>query len=160
MEGKFIGPLTMELIARFLASHLMDVIGICYPQYWLQGDVEEDFYCHLELNKSHYCIEQCLEPIKILEANSSLEVAKIFPSIFYMSALDMQSTIFKITMKSNTTITMEAPFVVNPLTRLWWTLVEVSWVLRHSFFQINRNCNNVSVWGQWRMKEHFLPFPL
>ncbi len=108
----------MELIARFASSHLMDVMGICYPQYWLQGDVKEDFYYHLELNKSYYYVERCLEPIKIFKANSSLEVAKICPSIFFASALDMQSNIFKITMKSNTTIAMEALFHVNPLTRL------------------------------------------
>ncbi len=64
-------------------------MGICYPQYWLQGDVEKNFYRHLELIKSHYCIERHLEPIRILEENSSLEVAKICPSIFSMSALDM-----------------------------------------------------------------------
>jgi hypothetical protein len=32
-----------ELIARFITSHLMDGMGICYPQYWLQGNVEDNF---------------------------------------------------------------------------------------------------------------------
>jgi hypothetical protein len=35
--------LSRELIARFPTSHLMDAMGICYPQYWLQGDVEGNF---------------------------------------------------------------------------------------------------------------------
>jgi hypothetical protein len=47
----------------------------------------------------------------------------------------MQSSIFKITMKSNIIVAMEVPFHVNPLTRLWWTL-EASWILRHSFLKI------------------------
>lgn len=45
-------------------------MGICYPQYWLQGDVENNFDCHLELMKYHYCFEQHLEPIKILNAST------------------------------------------------------------------------------------------
>ncbi len=102
--------------------------------------------------KSHYYIERCLEPIRILEANSSLEVDKICPSIFSTSALDMQSNIFKIIMKSNATITMEAPFHVNPLTRLWRTLVEAFRISRHSFFQTSKDCNSASVGvsGGWK----------
>jgi hypothetical protein len=29
---------TLELIAKFSTFHFMDVMGICYPQYWLQGN--------------------------------------------------------------------------------------------------------------------------
>ncbi len=49
--------LTLELTSRFITFHIMDVMGICYPQYWLQGDAKKNFNCHLELIKSHYCIE-------------------------------------------------------------------------------------------------------
>jgi len=69
-------------------------MGICYPKYWLQGDVEDNFYRHLEMIKSHYCTKQCLEPIIILKANSSLEVAKVCPSILVVGVLDMQFNIF------------------------------------------------------------------
>ncbi len=55
--------LTLELTARFPTFHLMDVMGICYPQYCFQGDVKDNFYYHMELIKSHYCIESHLEPI-------------------------------------------------------------------------------------------------
>ncbi len=37
----------LELIARFLANHLMDVVGIVYLQYWLQDDCEETFSKHM-----------------------------------------------------------------------------------------------------------------
>jgi hypothetical protein len=33
---------TLELTTRFPTSHLMDVMEIYYPQYWLQGDAEEN----------------------------------------------------------------------------------------------------------------------
>lgn len=33
---------TLELTTRFPTSHLMDDMEIYYPQYWLQGDVEEN----------------------------------------------------------------------------------------------------------------------
>jgi hypothetical protein len=33
---------TIELTTRFPTSHLMDAIGIYCPQYWLQGDAEEN----------------------------------------------------------------------------------------------------------------------
>jgi hypothetical protein len=44
--------------------------GFCYPQYWLQGDIEDNFDYHLELIKYHYFFEQHLEHIKILDAST------------------------------------------------------------------------------------------
>ncbi len=52
--------------------------------------------------------------------------------ILSTSALDMQSSLFKIIMQFNVAIAMEAPFHVNPLTQLWRTL-EASRILWHSF---------------------------
>jgi hypothetical protein len=100
--------------------------------YWLQADVRDNFYCHLELIKSHYYNERCLQPIKLLNSSTLLEVAKIFPWILSRSGLEMQANIFKINMKSNATTLMEAPFHVNPLTWLW-RMLEASRISRHSF---------------------------
>jgi hypothetical protein len=66
----------------------------------------------------------------ISNANTFLEVAKIYPSILSMSVLDMQSNIFKINTKSNVAAIMEVLFHVNPLTWLYWTL-KASCILRH-----------------------------
>jgi len=104
----------MELSSRFLVSHIMDAMGICYPLYWLQTDVEDNFNYHLELIKSHYCTEWHLEPIKL--SSTSLEMARDCPSILSTSGLVMQVSIFKITLKSNVVAAMELPFHVNPLT--------------------------------------------
>ncbi len=100
----------------------MDVMGICYPQYWLQGDAEDNFSRHLMLIKAHCCFKKLLEPIKTSKASSSLVVSKICPIILSTSVLDMWSIIFKIIMQSNVATIMEAQFHLNPLTRLWSTL--------------------------------------
>jgi hypothetical protein len=71
----------LELTSRFLAFYIMDVMGICYPQYWFQGDAKENFNCHLKLIKLHYCIERHLELVKLLDSSTSLEVNTICPSI-------------------------------------------------------------------------------
>jgi hypothetical protein len=78
----------------------------------------ENFHYHHKLIKFHYYIEQCLELNRISNANTSLEIAKIYPSILSMSVLDMQSNIFKINTKSNVAPIMEVLFHVNPLTWL------------------------------------------
>jgi hypothetical protein len=81
--------LTCELIARFSTSHLMDAMGICYPQYWLQGDVEDNFNRRLMLIKAHCCFKKLLEPVKTSKVSSSLVVSKICPIIMSTSALDL-----------------------------------------------------------------------
>jgi hypothetical protein len=79
----------LELTSRFLAFHIMDVKKICYPQYWLQDDAKENFNCHLILIKFHYCIEWGLEPIKLLDSSTSLEVNMICPSILSINDLEI-----------------------------------------------------------------------
>jgi len=86
------------------------------------------------LIKSHYCSKWRLQLVKSLEANTPLEVVGICPSILSTSVLNLQSNVFKMIMKSNVAITIEAPFHVNPLTQLWHTL-EASHILQHSFLE-------------------------
>jgi hypothetical protein len=81
--------LTWELISRFPTSYLMYVMRICYPQYWFQGDIEENFNQHLLLIKAHYCFEKLWEPIKTSKASLPLVVPKICPIILFTNALDM-----------------------------------------------------------------------
>jgi hypothetical protein len=75
-----------------------------------------------------------LELVKTLKASSFFVAAKICPLILFTIVLDMQSSLFKITIQFNVATTMEAPFHVNPLTWLWWTL-EASCILRHFFLE-------------------------
>jgi hypothetical protein len=37
---KVANSLTKELTSQFPTSYLMDVMGVMYPQYWLQVDVD------------------------------------------------------------------------------------------------------------------------
>ena len=46
--------LVVELQARFPLSSLMDAFGFVNPQYWLDGNAEEDFDRHLAVLKEHY----------------------------------------------------------------------------------------------------------
>jgi hypothetical protein len=64
-------------------------MGICYPQYWFQGDIEENFNQQLLLIKAHYCSEKLLEPIKTSKASLPLVVPKICPTILSTNDLDM-----------------------------------------------------------------------
>jgi hypothetical protein len=75
-------------------------------------------------------------------------VAKICPSILFVSGIEMQVNIFKITMKSNVVATMEAPFHVNPLTCM--ALENIGSFLNPKafisrFFQVGRDDNSASV---------------
>jgi hypothetical protein len=108
----------------------MDAIGICYPQYWLQIDAEENFNRHLMLIKSH------LDLVKSLKENNPLEVVKMCPPILSTSATDLWSSVFKMIMKFNIVIAMEVPFHVNLLTRLW-SIWEASCILWHSFLDFS-----------------------
>ncbi len=119
--------------------HIMDVMGIYYPQYWFEIDAEDNFNCHLELIKSHCYTKRHLEPVKL--SSMSLEVAKNCPSILSISGLEIQANTFKITLKYNVAAIMEVPFHVNPLTRLWKTLQ----AFVSEIFQVGKDGNSESV---------------
>ncbi len=67
----------------------MDVMNIYYLQYWLQGDVKENFDQHLFLFKAHYYSEKLLESIKASEVSLLLHVVKICLPIIFISVFDM-----------------------------------------------------------------------
>ncbi len=78
-----------EFTTRFLASHLMNVMGTCYLQYWLQGDVKENFNQHLLLIKVHYCSRKLLEFVKFSKASLPFVAYKIYLAIMFPSVLNM-----------------------------------------------------------------------
>ncbi len=67
----------------------MDVIGICYLQYWLQSNVEDNFNRHLMLIKACYYSKKLLGFVKTSKASSPLTIAKICPTIMFASAFNM-----------------------------------------------------------------------
>ncbi len=48
---------TIIIPSHLISFHLMDVMGICYSQYWFHDDGEENFNYHLEMIKPHYGIK-------------------------------------------------------------------------------------------------------
>jgi hypothetical protein len=46
--------LVHELSCRFPAHHLMEALGLVYPQYWLTEDCKENFDKHMLVIKSQY----------------------------------------------------------------------------------------------------------
>jgi hypothetical protein len=44
-----------KLDVRFPKQSVLDAIGVVYPQYWLQANVDNTFPQHLEVLKAFYC---------------------------------------------------------------------------------------------------------
>jgi hypothetical protein len=99
--------LIQELQRRFPEHAVLDALGICYPQYWLQKDAEITFSKHLDVLKNWYC------NTKVLGSGVDKE---IIPGILDRWSLDSQQGYFKIAMKSNAPAAMEPPYDLNPVT--------------------------------------------
>ncbi len=89
----------------------MDALGIVYPQFWMQLDVDFSFSLHLTIIKKHCCETKKVKP-------SLLQVAK--PLNFDL--LNLQMCMFKFTMKTQAPKAIIEPFDVNPMTTLWVTI--------------------------------------
>jgi hypothetical protein len=67
----------------------MNVMGICYLQYWFQGDAKENFNQYLLLIKVHYCSKKLLELVKTSKTGSPFVVDKIYIIILFVSVFNM-----------------------------------------------------------------------
>jgi hypothetical protein len=112
--------LIQELQRRFPEHTVLDALGIIYPQYWLQPDVEITFSKHM---KNWYC------NARVLGSGVDKEVIH---GILDRWSLDSQQGYFKIPMKSNTHVAMEPPYDINLVTRIWRSIF-ASRVLSHGF---------------------------
>jgi hypothetical protein len=76
--------LVKELQGRFLAHGVMDNLGVVYPQYWLQSDVEECFNKRLDVIKVAFCHPKKMEysDVWILEVllATSLDIQNLYSS--------------------------------------------------------------------------------
>jgi len=100
--------LVIKLKRRFLDHELMNALGIIYPQYWLQPNCESTFVNHLSLIKQHYYISQ----------NLGVDNNWVFEAI-PSEILDLQISLFKLTMKSHVSKAMVERKDENPMIRLW-----------------------------------------
>jgi hypothetical protein len=76
-----------------------------------------------------------LELVKTLKASLLSTTTKIYESILFTSAINMQSNSFNVTMQCNIVVVMKAPFHVNPLIQIWCTL-EASHILQYFFLEV------------------------
>ncbi len=61
------------------------------------------------LIKACYYFKKLLGPIKTSKASSPLIIAKICPTILFVSAFNMYYSLYKMTMQFNVVVVMEAP---------------------------------------------------
>lgn len=112
--------LVTKLEQRFPNHGLMNALGIIYPQYWLQLDCESTFAIHLSVIKQHYYTP------KQLDASNSW----VYESLS-RDTLDIQSSLFKMTMKTQASKVMEKPKDKNPIIKLWFQLTTNSLLVVH-----------------------------
>ncbi len=115
--------LATKLQGGFLALDVMDSLGVVYPQYWLQSDVDENFNKHLNVIKATFC-----SPKKL--AGSDVWVLEVMST----SSLNIEQFIFKLAMNSNACTTMAKRINVNPLPHLWHT-ISTSKLFTYSFLE-------------------------
>ena len=131
-----------KLDRRFPHSDVLSAFGILYPQYWLQQGAEEAFPRYLQVLKNRFCGPrmQCRRTLGDLTVES---VGELLSS----SALDIQQSLFKITMKSQSRGCMLPSFTKNPFTWLW-EIVGSSQILdEHDFgvFEVGLNWMHLCV---------------
>lgn len=105
--------LISELDTRFPAQHVMNAMGILYPQYWVQGLAEENFDKHLRTLMDAYGHG------KVVDTG---ETKHFIQPLISRDQLMSQRSLFKTCMKSNARAALMPPFDLNPLTRVWRVL--------------------------------------
>lgn len=105
--------LVTELDARFPAQHVMNAMGILYPQYWCTPNAEDMFDSHLRTLMDMYGHGRILG-----EGEKKLLIKPLIDR----DALISQRALFKTCMKSNSRAAMLPPYDINPLTKVWRVL--------------------------------------
>jgi hypothetical protein len=88
----------------------MDALGVIYPQYWTEKECDSNFEKKLRIIKAHYGHSMPFSTAAFLEGSVN--------SILSPVNLDMQTSLFKMTMKENAHAMMKKPYYINPATCL------------------------------------------
>ena len=99
-----------ELDLRFPAHHVMDAMGIVFPQYWVQEGVDRTFSTHLSILKDAFCHSKC-----VVQVDRKRDWVR---PILSNKALDKQSYMFKMSMLSQSKLVMQLPYHLNPVTKI------------------------------------------
>jgi hypothetical protein len=114
--------LIQEMSLWFPVAHLMDALGIIYPQYWLEEGCDSKFEKHLRFVKAEY--GHSVPFSTAILPNGSLD------PILSPAKLDLQMTLFMQCMKENAARMMKKPFKINPVTWLWRS-IDANSFLKH-----------------------------
>jgi hypothetical protein len=101
--------LIFELSNHFSIYELINSLGIVYPQFWLSPEFESSFQ-HFNVIKLVYYV-----PKKHGHVGSGFWI----PLMVNPTTLDMQRSLFVLTMKDNCHVAMVEPCSHNLLTILW-----------------------------------------
>jgi hypothetical protein len=145
--ARFVDCLMKELEKRFLTHGVMDSMGVVYMCKRLshthntgsnQSDAKASFVKHLCVIKKAYC-----NPKKV--SNFDVWVLEVLLGV----ALDIQQSMFKLSMKLNAIDAMAKSSDVNLVSHLWrilsclWRILSASRVLSFSFSQIISNWQEI-----------------
>jgi hypothetical protein len=106
-----------ELSRRFPDSEIMEAQGVVFPQYWKNPDCDTLFPVHMQVIKKWYC-----EMKEISFGEGSEKVTSQVAQPLGSYKLDLQTSLFKLTMKSNAEKMLGPPYDQNPVTKLWQKL--------------------------------------
>jgi hypothetical protein len=136
-----------ELSRRFPDSEIMEALGIVFPQYWRSPDCDTLFPMHMQVIKKWYCD---MREISFGEGSEKVttQVAQLLDSY----KLDLQSSLFKLTMKSNA-----EKMLIKTLSRSYGRNLDVT---ACSFQSSVSSCGwqrlpLLPCWVVWKMRELF-----
>jgi hypothetical protein len=95
----------------------MNALAIVFPQYWLQGNCDELFNLYMKKIRGHWCMVRSVN----FGTAEEPKIRQLYP-LLDARTLGFQTSLFKLTMKSNAKQAMEEPRDENPLTKLWHKL--------------------------------------
>lgn len=113
-----------DLELRFPNCELMNSLSVVFPQFWLQPNADELFPLHVATLKAQYCVPRSVN----LGTKKEPKFRQVDPLLDARTLL-VQTSLFKLTMKSNCSAAMEEPRDFNPLTKLWRTVGQNSLML-------------------------------
>ena len=102
-----------ELDDHFPQQLVLDALGVVYPQFLMHERCKESFESHLDILKGFYCE---VKPTK--RGNGT----KQFTPLLGRWELNLQQSMFKMPMKSNSKATMLLPYDKCPLAHSWRTV--------------------------------------
>jgi hypothetical protein len=116
--------LRQDLEMRFPNCELMNALSVVFPQFWLQANCDELFPLHVATLKSQYCVSRSVN----FGSKQEPSMRQVDP-LLDARTLHLQTSLFKLTMRSNSRAAMEEPRDLNPMSKLWRTVGQNSLML-------------------------------